>query len=428
MLGEPGNVGQKRSKRRCRLCAAIVLAWVATSSAHAQTDDQLSLGEAISYAINRNPDLPIFDLRIRALDGQRMTAGQLPAYELGLETEGIAGSGDQGVDTAEYTLSLSSILEMGGKRQARTSIVDAELDLVEAERRAGLLDLLGSVTQTFISTLAIQEKIGVAEEAVDIAETAYETVTRRAQQGAAPETDVLRAKAALAQARIELSNLTANHQVQKANLAANWGEVSADYSRLHGDLFRFEAAGSFDNLLEDITKNPNIEVFASEQRVREAEVQLAESQADSDIRWAIGTRRLEATNDFAVVASASIPLFSGKRNRGQVRSALAAQEEVLYRRDNALLRLRARLFEAYQTRQQYLEAFRVMNKQMIPDLTEALGLTREGYERGRYSYLEWNAAQADLLSARLSLIETASSILLNQALIEQLTGQPLEAK
>ena len=69
-----------------------------------------------------------------------------------------------------------------------------------------------------------------------------------------------------------------------------------------------------------------------------------------------------------------------------------------------------------------------MNKQMIPDLTEALGLTREGYERGRYSYLEWNAAQADLLSARLSLIETASSILLNQALIEQLTGQPLEAK
>ena len=69
-----------------------------------------------------------------------------------------------------------------------------------------------------------------------------------------------------------------------------------------------------------------------------------------------------------------------------------------------------------------------MNKQMIPDLTEALGLTREGYERVRYSYLEWNAAQADLLSARLSLIETASSILLNQALIEQLTGQPLEAK
>ncbi|HDZ55309.1 hypothetical protein LCGC14_0393560 [marine sediment metagenome] len=428
MFGEPGDAQQKRPKQSWLLCSAVVLVWLVTSSAHAQTDDQLSLGEAISHAIARNPDLPIFDLRIRALDGRRMTASQLPAYELGLETEGIAGSGDQGVDTAEYTLSLSSILEMGGKRQARIGIVDAEYDLVEAERRADILDLLGRVTQTFISTLAIQEKIRVAAEAVDIAETAYETVKRRAQQGAAPEADVLRAKAALAEARIELANLTTNYQVQKANLAANWGEMSANYSRLHGDLFRFEATASFDNLFERIANNPNIEVFANEQRVREAEVQLAESLADSDIRWAIGARRPEATNDFAVVASASIPLFSGKRNRGQLRSALAAQEEVLYRKDNALLRLRARLFEAYQTRQQYLEAFRAMNKQIIPDLTEALRLTREGYERGRYSYLEWNAAQADLLSARHSLIETASSILLNQALIEQLTGQPLEAQ
>ncbi|MEJ6655615.1 MAG: TolC family protein [Pseudomonas sp.] len=428
MRGEPGNARPKKPKQCGLLCFAIIIAWLAIPSAHAQTDNSLSLGEAISHAIARNPDLPIFDLRIRALDGSRMTAGQLPAYELGLETEGIVGSGDQGVDTAEYTLSLSSVLEMGGKRQARIGIVDAEYDLVEAERRADVLDLLGRVTQTFISTLAIQEKIRVSAEAVDISEASYETVARRAQQGATSEADVFRAKAALAESRIELANLTANYEVQKANLAASWGETTADYSRLHGDLFRFEASGSFESLFERTANNPNIEVFANEQRVREAEVQLAQSQADSDIRWAIGARRLEATNDFSVVASASIPLFSGKRNRGQVRSALAAQEEVLYRKDNALLRLRAQLFEAYQTRKQYLEAFRVINKQIIPDLTEALSLTREGYERGRYSYLEWNAAQADLLSARHSLIETASSILLNQALIEQLTGQPLEGR
>jgi len=428
MLGEPANARPKNPKRRWSLCSAIIVIWLATPVAHAQTGSSLSLDEAIANAIARNPDLPIFDLRIRALDGSRMTAGQRPAYELGLETENIAGSGDQGIDTAEYTLSLSSVLEMGDKRQARIGIVDAQYDLVEAERRADVLDLLGRVTQTFISTLAIQEKIRVAAEAIDISEASYETVARRAQQGATSEADVFRAKAALAESRIEQANLIANYEVQKANLAASWGEMTADYSRLDGDLFRFDATGNFESLFERIANNPNIEVFANEQRVREAEVQLAQSQADSDIRWAIGGRRMEATNDYSVVASASIPLFSGQRNRGQLRSALAAQEEVLYRKDNALLRLRAQLFEAYQTRQQYLAAFRVINKQIIPDLTEALRLTREGYERGRYSYLEWNAAQADLLSARLSLIETASSILLSQALIEQLTGQPLESR
>jgi len=426
MLGQAANTQRKRPKQRWTVYIAALVACIATSSVQAQSSGQLSLGEAISHAIARNPDLPIFDLRIQALGGRRLTANQLPAYELSMETEGVIGTGDQRADTAEYTLSLSSVLEMGGKRQARLGVVEAEYSLVEAERRADALDLLGRVAQAFIATLAIQEKIVIAEDAIDIAETAYQTVARRARTGAVADAEVLRAKAALAEARIELANLTANFTVQKVNLAANWGEISPQYSRLQGDLFRFEPPGRFEDLFERVASNPNIEVFANEQRVREAEVQLTKSQADSDVRWAIGARRLEATNDYSVVASASIPLFSGRRNRGELQSAMAAREEVLYRRENALTRLRTRLFEAYQTREQYLDAYRVINDQIIPDLAKALRLTHEGYERGRYSYLEWNAAQADLLAARQSLVETASAILLNQVLIEQLTGQPLD--
>ena len=62
---------------------------------------------------------------------------------------------------------------------------------------------------------------------------------------------------------------------------------------------------------------------------------------------------------------------------------------------------------------------------MLPDLTEALSQTREAYERGRYSYVEWTAAQRELLAARRTLVDAATTALLNQALIEQLTAQPL---
>lgn len=60
---------------------------------------------------------------------------------------------------------------------------------------------------------------------------------------------------------------------------------------------------------------------------------------------------------------------------------------------------------------------------MLPDLTRALDLTRKSYARGRYSYVEWTAAQRELLSAREALVEAATTALLNQALIEQLTAQ-----
>ncbi|MEB3733757.1 hypothetical protein ULF88_05490 [Halopseudomonas pachastrellae] len=61
---------------------------------------------------------------------------------------------------------MSSVLELGGKRQARVGLIDTRYGLVEAERRAETLDLLGQVTQRFVTTLALQEKLSLAAEAV----------------------------------------------------------------------------------------------------------------------------------------------------------------------------------------------------------------------------------------------------------------------
>ena len=96
-----------------------------------------------------------------------------------------------------------------------------------------------------------------------------------------------------------------------------------------------------------------------------------------------------------------------------------------YRQEEALLQLHALLFEAYHTRQQNIDAVEQLRSTVLPDLTKALDLTRQAYERGRYSYVEWTAAQRELLSAREALVEAAATALLNQALIEQLTAQSM---
>ena len=46
---------------------------------------------------------------------------------------------------------------------------------------------------------------------------------------------------------------------------------------------------------------------------------------------------------------------------------------------------------------------------MLPDLSDALSQTREAYQKGRYSYVEWTAAQRELLSARQALVAGAES-------------------
>jgi cobalt-zinc-cadmium efflux system outer membrane protein len=407
-----------------RTSCLLALAFGA-ASAHAG-EKPLTLSEALSRAMAQNPGLHVFDLRLEGLNGRRLTADQNPALEAGLEVENFLGSGErQGLDGAEYTLSLSSTLELGGKRQARVSVVDSRYGLVEAEHRAEILEVLGQVTRRFVATLALQEKLQLAADAVALAEATHEIVARRADRGAAPQAEVLRARAALTQSRIEQARLQAEYESRKTALASLWGSTRPAFRNLEGDLFQFSSADSFETLYRRVSKSPAIQVYASEQRIRETEIQLARSESESDIRWQVGIRHFEETDDTAVTAGFSVPLFAGPRNRGDVQAAVAARDEVQYRREDNLLRLRSRLFEAYQLRQQSIDAVKRIRSQILPDLSEALTQTRKAYERGRYRYVEWTAAQRELLSARRALIDAATTALLNQALIEQLTAQPL---
>jgi cobalt-zinc-cadmium efflux system outer membrane protein len=389
-------------------------------------DNTLTLSDAMSRAMAQNPRLQVFDLRLDGLQGRRITADLSPALEVGAEVENFLGTADaRGLVGAELTLTLSSTLELGGQRQARVSAVDSRRELVEAERRAETLDLLGQVAQRFVATLALQEKLQLAADAVSLAQSTLDIVTRRANQGATSQAEVLRARAALTQGQIEQSRLQSELVSRKMALALLWGDTSAEFGQLQGDLFQFGSSDSFETLFQRVSDSPAIQVYASEQRVREAEIQLARSQSESDIGWQVGVRRREDTDDFAFTAGFSVPLFPVQLNRVEVRAARAARDEVRYLRETTLLNLHSYLFDAYQQRQQSIAAVERIRNEMLPDLSEALTQTREAYESGRYSYVEWMAAQRELLAAQRALVDSAATALLNQALIEQLTAQPL---
>jgi cobalt-zinc-cadmium efflux system outer membrane protein len=80
-------------------------------------------------------------------------------------------------------------------------------------------------------------------------------------------------------------------------LASLWGDTAPGFAKLEGDLFRSDAADSFEALYQRVSESPSIEVYASEERLREAEIQLARSESESDIRWQVGIRRLEGIGD-----------------------------------------------------------------------------------------------------------------------------------
>ncbi|WP_240945987.1 TolC family protein [Pseudomaricurvus alkylphenolicus] len=395
-------------------------------SRHINTSIALTLEDAITRTLKNNPQLYQYRFRQQSLIAQRETSSLSPALQLGLEVENVAGSGEfNEVDSAETTLALSSVIELGAKARSRAAVIDARADRLNFERQAATLDVLGELTTTFIRALSTQENIALAKEAFALSEQMLKTVKQRASKGAAPEAEVMRAKAALTRTFIRLQALRSSFKRQKVTLSSFWGGTNPHFTELSGSLSAFGSSDDFASLLQRAKHSPAIAIFASEARLKDAEVKLAQAQSRVDIGWQLGVRRFEETDDTALTAGVSIPLFSGKRNRGAVASALAERNAVDYQQADAQLRLHNRLFAAYSQREENKAAVKQFSSHVLPALEQALRLTRQAYENGRYRYQDWIAAQEELLTAKQQHIEAATAAQLNQALIEQLIAEPL---
>ena len=390
------------------------------------TNSTLTLNAALKRTLEQNPSLKVFDFRNTALTGQLETANLKPAYELGLEAENFAGSDElSGFDGAELTISLSSVLELGDKRAARRGIVSNSRSVLDAQRQVESLELLGEVTRRYVDVLAAQEQVSLAKEASELSNQTLNIVKERAKAGATPNAEVKRSQTTASQAQLTLLSTQQQLAYLKVSLAALWGETSPKFAAIDGDLFHFGTDVDFERLYAKMENNPAIQIFAAEERLKEAEVRLAQTQSKANISWSVGVRRFEESDNSALVAGFSMPLFSSKRNSGAISSARAQRSEIFVQKEVALLNMHTQLFRAFHNRKQAILVAKELQNTIIPALEEALKEIQSAYQSGRYGYLEYVSARQELLSAKRTLIESASSALTYGAEIEQLTAEPL---
>lgn len=389
-----------------------------------QASEDLNLQQAIQNTLTNNPDLKVFKFRKAALNGDLQSATLSPGFEVNVSADNILGSNEySGTDQAEWTVSLSSTLELGGQKKARVALANSGLGRLEAQQQVQALATLGDVTRSYIQVLAAQERLALAQSSY-----ALRQVKSRAKAGAAPKAEVLRAQAATGHAQLKQARQQQMLDALKVALAAQWGDTQVNFNQVNGSLYEFGQDASFATLLHQLKQNPALEVFASQSRMQAAQLRLTQAQSRGDIGWSLGVKQFQQDNSSALVAGISMPLFSGSRNSGALQSAHAQLNEADAREDAALLRLRTQLYLAYSNRQQAIYTANTLAKEVVPTLTQALAETRKAYESGRYRYLDYVSAQQHLLSAQGALIDAAASALTFAAEIEQLSAQPLSLK
>jgi outer membrane protein, heavy metal efflux system len=402
---------------------------VAADSMQTEPSGDLSLARAIDATLRRNPELAVTSFALKIFDARITQAGLRPNPQAAIELEDFAGSGVvRGVDSLQTTLSLSQVIELGGKRAYRVNVASYDRELSGIERQTQQLDVLAEVTRRFINVVLAQHQVTLAQRATTLADQTLAAITLRVQAARSPLAEQSRANIAVTRARIEQQQAESHLQSARRSLATLWGSRTPSFTSVSADLFALPAVQSFESLAARLQGNPDFLRFATEARLRDAELRLAQVQAKPDLNVSLGVRRFEASNDIALVAGISIPIPLSNRNQGEIREAQVRREQLRVQSQSALLKAEATLFGLYQELQSSRVRMTMLRSDAIPQAEAALVQTQNGYERGRFSYLELASAQHELLGLQSAAIEAAADYHRLVAEIERLTAEPIRAE
>ncbi len=410
---------------------AALAALVATLSMACATAaaERLTLDDAFERVASSHPRLRLLESQQRLLAAERDRAGHSQPLVLGMQLENVAGSGAlRSLDAAELTVTLSSVLERGGKLDARRVVAQSRIDALAMEREAGRLDLLAEVARRYLALNVTGLQRDIARRELAQRRRMVEAARARFVAGASPEAIALSAEAEQARSEIALDRLDLLWRLARQQLAALWGERDPAFDIEPADPLRLPEPVGENELAALLEGNPALLRFADEQRLREARLRLARADSAPDLEWQVGIRRLEAGNDVALVAGLSLPLGARSRAEPQVRAAGEELARLALEREAEGMALYSTLLEALGRYRLAQQEVRRLGSEVLPVLLRAEAAAERAYRAGAISHLEWTQVQTAITATERQQLDVAADAQLALIEIQRLTGQPSLAR
>ncbi|MCC6698275.1 MAG: TolC family protein [Candidatus Hydrogenedentes bacterium] len=465
----------------------------------------LTLESAIDAALTRNPKLNAFSWELRATDARILQAGLRPNPELSLEIEDIrlksgpaaegrtasvsgvvsrdtfslpVAEGDplqlpivrakpvlgyevereqgarSGLAESEFTLSLSQIVELGGKRAKRVALATNEKDLVRWDYEGVRADVIAGTARAYIDVVAAQESLDLQNELVRLAEEVSQTVAARVEAGQVSPIQEGRAGVALSMVQLERDRAVRDLEIARVRLAAMWGSGAALFERAEGSLPDVAPVPPAEQILERVTANPDIARWTAEIAARDARHSLERSRRVPDPVLSLGLRAtglgdrggsriagdsergFEAARtrtafdddwDTSLVAGLSFPLPIFDRNQGNIAEAAALASKASDERKAVEVTVRAALSEAVLAAAGACDEAVRLRDEVLSNASGILEKTRVGFEMGKFNYLDVLDAQRTLFEVRTDALDARRRYHLALVDIERLTGDGLQA-
>jgi len=386
----------------------------------------ITLEQVLSKVLIHNPELKVFSLEQRAREAMLLQSGLIPNPRLAVEVENFAGSGSfNGFDQSETTIRLSQLVELGGKRAARIAASSRSRDLSNWDYETKRIDVLTQTSKAFTDLLRAQKLVALNNELVDLAKQSLRAVSERVQAGKVSPIEKTKAQVELSTAKIGLERAKNEMDIARRNLTATWGGTEPQFQLALGNLEELSSVPSMETLLLEIDKNPDLARWGSELSQRQAVVEYERSKSIPDVSLEAGYRRLEESNDNAIIFGISIPLQFFDRNQGAIAEARHRLSKAKAQKKAIEIQLTNNLAKSHRALMLAHSELVSFKTQVVPGAQSAYDAMTEGYRFGKFGFLEVLDSHRTLFQARIQYLEALAKYHHSVADVERLTGAPL---
>ncbi|MHC4872686.1 MAG: TolC family protein [Planctomycetota bacterium] len=391
--------------------------------------NSLNLRKALSLALMNSPELGKNYWEIRVAEARKLQSSLLPNPELDVEVEGVSGTapGMSGVSSAETTLAIGQLIELGGKRGKRKRVATIEHGLSAWDFESKRLDILTKTTQDFIDLLAAQKKLEFAKDMLSLAEKSFFAAKKRVDVGKVLPIEGRKSRVFLIGRKIEFRRAASNLTAVRVRLASNWGDSSSGVFSADGILEKVHSIPSYKLILTYLNQNPDIGRWATELNHRKAALSLEKSKRIPDIELSGGVKHENETKDRSYVFGLSLPLPLFDRNQGSIDEAKHELKLAEIEEHAVTIAAKQQLSEIYQSLQATYMDIDVLNRDVIPRAKDSLNAAQVGYTQGKFDYLEVLDAQRTVVEIQEQYIDSLVDYHKSVVDMERLIGTSLKS-
>lgn len=389
----------------------------------------LTFEEVLQKTLEQSPKLRIFSREVDARQAEIRQAGLRPNPELALEMENFAGSGSfSGTDSAETTVRISQLFELGGKRGHRQDLGRLERELAEGEYAVARAEVLAETRDRFVAVLAAQKRLALAEEQLDLSRKVLQTVEERIGAGETAALEGIRFQTLVAEGNLRRARAIEELSVARLLLATGWGRDTVDFASVRGTLEVDRALPDFSELSARLEQSPVADLRQGEARRAAGVLALERARGIPDITLSLGARNDGDTGDNGAVAAVAFPLPIFDRNQGAVAAARSRRAKAEEAARGAQLRLAAELAAGWQKLRTAHGEAAILRDEILPAAGKIFDAVTFGYQAGKFGFLEVLDAERTLFEAKSRYVDALSAYHGAVSELERLLGDKIWAE